>query len=377
MGPFRKLLRGGQPPNQPQDTSGDARPAWMQDGMQAQLYDGHVDLEVVGESHYQDNLWRLVGGRSFPNERVRVDIYAVLVAETDNQYDANAVSVWIGGLKVGYLSRDDAQRYQPGLLALQKKHGQPIALPGVIAGGGMREDGPGRLGVFLRHDPTDFGLPSAAPSRPPESRMRTGLSDAFATDAADDSYDLAWMDDLPDDEIRAITKLRQLLQRDPDPIDRHFMYTHLEALLYRSCDAFTSALGEYDEACRQHDSEMDTIRQALVAKWGQVPWLETYRQMAIRQQKVKSFEQALWWAERGIAIYGEDAGRPEAVEDLRRRAATYRAKLRPTPRPSPQEVSQPTDPEIETLVCTACGQEFQRIPARGRKPLHCPVCRNQ
>lgn len=49
------------------------------------------------------------------------------------------------------------------------------------------------------------------------------------------------MDDLPDDDIRAITKLRQLLQRDPDPIDRHFMYTHLEALLYRSRDAFASA----------------------------------------------------------------------------------------------------------------------------------------
>src|SRR6266487_5225174 len=212
MGLFRKLLRGGQPADQAQDASRDARPAWMQDGMQGQLYDGHVDLEVVGESHYQDNLWRLIGGRSSPNERARVDIHAVLVAETDNHYDANAVSVWIGGLKVGYLSRDDAQRYQPGLLALQKKHGQPIALPGVIVGGGMREDGPGRLGVFLRHDPVDFGLPGVSSPPPPESRMRTGLSDAFATDAADASYDLAWMNDLPEDDIRAIPMLRRLLE---------------------------------------------------------------------------------------------------------------------------------------------------------------------
>ncbi|HET6319834.1 MAG TPA: hypothetical protein VFG86_25525, partial [Chloroflexota bacterium] len=73
MGLFRKLLRGGQPADQPQDASWDARPAWMQDGMQAQLYDGDVDLEVVGESHYQDNLWRLVGGRRSPDERARVD----------------------------------------------------------------------------------------------------------------------------------------------------------------------------------------------------------------------------------------------------------------------------------------------------------------
>jgi len=155
------------------------------------------------------------------------------------------------------------------------------------------------------------------------------------------------------------------------------MYSHLEALLYRSRDAFTSALEEYDEACRRHDSEMDIIRQAFLAKWGQVPWLETYRQMAIRQQKAKNFEQALWWAERGIAVYGNDAARPEAIENLQKRAAAYRAKLRLPPRLSAPKVSQPTHPEIETLVCIACGREFQRVPVRGRKPLHCPECRDQ
>jgi hypothetical protein len=62
------------------------------------------------------------------------------------------------GLKVGYLSREDARRYRHGLQALEQKHGKPIALAGVIAGGGMRADGPGRLGVFLEHDPADFGL---------------------------------------------------------------------------------------------------------------------------------------------------------------------------------------------------------------------------
>lgn len=51
---------------------------------------------------------------------------------------------------------------------------------------------------------------------------------------------------------------------------------------------------------------VSSIRAAFMAKWGQVPVLETYRQMAIRQQKAKNFEQALWWAERGIALYGTD-----------------------------------------------------------------------
>src|SRR6266568_7890125 len=172
MGVLRRLFGGGeQPPDRPLASSWDRRPSWMYDGMEVQLCEGRVGLEVVGEASYQDNLWQAVGGRSAAADRVRVEVYAVLVAEADNPYDPNAVSVWVQGLKVGYLSRDDAQRYQPGLLALQKKHGQPIALPGVIAGGGMREDGPGRLGVFLRHDPTDFGVPSKAPSHPAASRM--------------------------------------------------------------------------------------------------------------------------------------------------------------------------------------------------------------
>jgi hypothetical protein len=301
-----------------------------------------------------------------------VDVYAVLVAEADNPYDANAVSVWVEGLKVGYLSRGDAQRYRPGLLALQHKNGKPVALPGVITGGGIHEDGPGLLGVFLRHDPVTFGLRPVPPAPLPDSRLRTGLSDAFATDGADDSYDLGWMRDLPADDIRAIKMLRQLLARGGDLLDRHFMYTHLESLLYRSRDVFASALDEYDQACRNHDAEMDGIRRAFVVKWGRVPLLETYRQMAIRQQKAKNFEQALWWAERGLAIYGENAARLEAVEELRQRSATYRAKLSPTTRPSQSRT--PAHGEMETLSCVSCGRDFQRAYVRGRKPRHCPEC---
>lgn len=332
---LRKLLGGNeQPSHQPWDAQWDQRPSWMQDGMPVQLCDGREDLEVVGEASYQDSLWRLVGGRTAPDDRVRVGVVAVLVAEADNPYDPYAVSLWVGGLKVGYLSRGDAERYRPGLLALQRTHGRPVALAGVIAGGGMREDGPGRLGVFLRHDPADFGLPAAAPFARREPRLRTGLTDALATDEADAAYDLGWIGRLPEDDSRAITKLRQLLARERDPIDRHFMHAELEARLYRCREAFVSALDEYDLACRQHDSEMAGIREAFMTKWEQVPVLETYRQMAIRQQKAKDYEQALWWAERGIAIYGDDAARPEAVADLQKRAETYRAKLQPKPRPA-------------------------------------------
>ena len=62
------------------------------------------------------------------------------------------------------------------------------------------------------------------------------------------------------------------------------MYVHLEAILNRSRDASASALDECDEACRQHDVVMDGMRQAFIAKWGQVPLLETYHPPAEGRQ---------------------------------------------------------------------------------------------
>ncbi|MBO0807140.1 MAG: hypothetical protein J2P32_02425 [Actinobacteria bacterium] len=91
-----------------------------------------------------------------------------------------------------------------------------------------------------------------------------------------------------------------------DILSRHFMYAQLEAILCRCRDVFASALDEYDQACRQHDAELDGIRRACLAKWGKVPLLETYRQMAIRQQNAHNYSEALWWAGRGIALYGND-----------------------------------------------------------------------
>jgi hypothetical protein len=160
LGIFRRKVRDSKD-GRPDRTAlrSDERPDWMRNGTRAALLDGPEDLEVVGESHYQANLRRLTGDHP-GDQRVRKNICAVLVAEDDNPYDRDAVAVWIGGLKVGYLSRENAQRYRPGLLAQQEALQTPIALPGVITGGGMRSDGPGMLGVFLNHNPEDFGLRS-------------------------------------------------------------------------------------------------------------------------------------------------------------------------------------------------------------------------
>lgn len=304
----------------------DERPAWMVDGVRAVLLDGRETLEVVGESRYQDNLWRLVRGRADLAERVRVEIVAVLVAELENPYDANAVGVWIDGLKVGHLSRSDARLYQPGLMALHEKHGTPIALSGVIAGGGMRDDGIGRLGVFLDHDPEDFGVSDPQLRKLADLKAQGGTAETFSTEYADASH-LSWITELPADDIRAIPILRRLLDSEADPLTRHSMCEYLEARLYRSRDTFASALDEYDQVCQRHDAEMDAICQACISRWGDIPFLATYQQMAIRKQKAKNFEQALWWAERGIALYGDKARYPNGVEDLHNRAAKYRSKI--------------------------------------------------
>jgi hypothetical protein len=263
---------------------------------------------------------------------------------------------------------------------VQTREGKSIGLRGVIVGGGIREDGPGFLGVWMSHDPADFGLSTVVPAPISSMRgsMRTGLTEALLTDEEDDSYDLSWLQQLPSDHIGAIGRLRQLLQHDPDLIDRHFMYCELEERLYRSRDAFSSALIEYDEVCVRHDAEVDGIRDALLAKFGKVPMLETYRQMAIRQQKAKKWSDALWWSERGLALYAQSAARPEAVDDLEKRVAAYRAKLSAGDTQGPQvtrTTREPIDgPVIETLLCANCSRPFNRPIARGRKPRHCPSC---
>jgi tetratricopeptide (TPR) repeat protein len=343
----------------------------------AAFYGGNHDLEVVGESYYQDALWQVVGGRT--TDRVRANVRAILVPETDNPYDSNAISVWIDGRKVGHLSREDASDYRAGLLALEAREQCRIALEAVVVGGGIRANGLGYLGVWLSHDPADFGLVSVTPPTPPVllEDLRTGLSHALATDAEDDSYDLSWLADLPTDHTAAIKRLRNLLRQDPDPIDRHFMFCELERRLYRAREAFASALDEYDEACRLHDAEMDGIRDALLNKFGKVPLLETYTQMAIRQQKAKNWSEAIRWANRGLALYGDHAARPEAVEDLKKRVVAYTSKLRgSTPRRQPYvEVDRDHHSATETLRCETCGRDFQRVVARGRKPRQCTACR--
>jgi HIRAN domain len=115
----------------------------------ARLFGGDDDLEVVGEASYQSALWSICGG--VQGDQIRHPIVALLVPEPQNPYDPNAIAIQIDGHVVGYLSRDVAQQYGPGLQSLMARSDGYVALRGVIVGGGYYPDGPGRLGVWLDH----------------------------------------------------------------------------------------------------------------------------------------------------------------------------------------------------------------------------------
>ncbi|MGH9324322.1 MAG: HIRAN domain-containing protein [Vicinamibacteria bacterium] len=102
-------------------------------------------FEIVGESKYQENLWR-IAQTAHPEYGARVVEPAYLVLEDENPYDNNAVRVDMMSLTVGYLSREKAVWYRR-LLAAGRV---PTACHGRISGGFPRDDGgTASLGVVL------------------------------------------------------------------------------------------------------------------------------------------------------------------------------------------------------------------------------------
>ena len=71
---------------------------------------GQFAFDIVGESHYQDALEKICGGRSEDGAEEQVE--ATLYLEDENKFDSKAVRVDIQGKTVGYLSRDDARSYR-------------------------------------------------------------------------------------------------------------------------------------------------------------------------------------------------------------------------------------------------------------------------
>jgi hypothetical protein len=75
---------------------------------------------VVGESFHQDALSATVP-LTAPGEEGRPMFLALLVAEPENPYDANAIAIHSAAGKVGHLSRAEAIDYGPVMAALAER----------------------------------------------------------------------------------------------------------------------------------------------------------------------------------------------------------------------------------------------------------------
>jgi hypothetical protein len=219
------------------------------------------------------------------------------------------------------------------------RHKAPIGLRCVIVGGGYADGNAKSLGVWLSHDPTDFGLKAEPPP------VRTGQAHSGVP---------SWRDGLPEDSVKRIAYLRKILTVETAPIDRHFTYLTLEETLYKCRTVFPSALEEYELAAVAHDGEMSTIGPALVAEFEGMPTLPVYKQMTILKTKAKNDTEALRWARRGLELYS-DRCITDGADDLRKRVENLEAKLEPrrvvetspTAANSSETVVEPSTPKAD------------------------------
>lgn len=113
---------------------------------------GNFDFEVVGESYYHSQLRSLAGDHG--DDAANVSCVALLAPEDENPHDNKAVSVHIGGKKIGYLSRDDARSFRRRLSS-KKLTNQVTSCNAIIVGGGIRDGQRLSYGVWLDMKPFD------------------------------------------------------------------------------------------------------------------------------------------------------------------------------------------------------------------------------
>lgn len=91
---------------------------------------GHdYELEVAGENHHYLDIEALVynqGIRLDDQESTVIDVIEGYIArEPNNEFDRNAVRVYVAGQWVGYLASEDAARYS-GALNLAERYGHIV-----------------------------------------------------------------------------------------------------------------------------------------------------------------------------------------------------------------------------------------------------------
>ncbi len=108
---------------------------------------GTYSVDVVGESHYQEALESICGGRTENSQRLQVE--AFLVPENDNPHDSNAVRIYIRDQTVGYLDRETARSFRERMVEIGLT-GVATKCSAIIVGGWDRGGGDrGYFGVKL------------------------------------------------------------------------------------------------------------------------------------------------------------------------------------------------------------------------------------
>lgn len=116
------------------------------------LFGDAYAVEVVGESRRQRELAQIVGGKT--RDGVDHACVALLVREPDNPVDEYAVAVYIDGMQVGYVARDDAEMINDLLVKLDRQH-RLAWVRARIVGGWRNERGTGSFGVELDELPDE------------------------------------------------------------------------------------------------------------------------------------------------------------------------------------------------------------------------------
>ena len=99
---------------------------------------GEDRLRVTGAPHYQEELAAAAGPKRPGGVEDRRRF--ALVAEPDNPHDPHAIAVHVeGGAKIGYLPREEAQRYGRLMDAVAARGRRPVT-DGVILGGDADRD---------------------------------------------------------------------------------------------------------------------------------------------------------------------------------------------------------------------------------------------
>lgn len=116
-------------------------------------FDEGEEMEVVGESRYQENFVKLVGPKT--EQGHHASVLAILVPEPENAHDPFAVVVRVDGRDVGHLPAEVAADYQAVLLRLTRETGCYAVCNAIIKGGWRRSGRDmGHFGITLTSFPS-------------------------------------------------------------------------------------------------------------------------------------------------------------------------------------------------------------------------------